>query len=172
MIVLYEGPWNVHYGQLYLETKLGQQAEDMSDHFADQANGLVGAAVPGALFLITGLHTGHIALRVELHESCPPIDDLWEDVVEASLHIAPPAQLVEWSAASMHSLNIPEGNYRVRWSARGMDAGHDADTILADESHVDSYLLQLWLGEPLPDVVIRQTSAQAKYWHESLGHQR
>jgi hypothetical protein len=42
-----------------------------------------GAAVAGALFLSTGLHSGKVGFTVELHDSRPPVDESWERVVEA-----------------------------------------------------------------------------------------
>ena len=42
--------------------------------FRGQANGLCGAAVPGLLFLITGLHTGHFGFMVDVCAPRPPVD--------------------------------------------------------------------------------------------------
>lgn len=52
-----EPAW-VHYGQLYVESS--ENSADLHECFAGQRNGLCGAAVPGKLFLITGLHTGKV----------------------------------------------------------------------------------------------------------------
>ena len=97
MTVAFEGPWHVHYGQLYVESALGDQHEDMADHFTGQQNGLLGAAVPGALFLVTGLHTGPIWLRVEVLDAEPVLEDDWEDVVEVSFSAHPPVTVVGWA---------------------------------------------------------------------------
>lgn len=52
--------------------------------YEDQSNGLAGAAIPGFIFLTTGLHTGPVRFRAELLDRKPPLDQRWEDVVEVS----------------------------------------------------------------------------------------
>src|SRR5436190_592677 len=49
-----------------------------------QDNGLCGAAEPGALSFTTGLHTGGVLVRLELHDQEPALDPMWEEVVEVS----------------------------------------------------------------------------------------
>ncbi|HEY3530380.1 MAG TPA: hypothetical protein VGK78_14635 [Nocardioides sp.] len=172
MSVAFEGPWHVHYGQLYVESATGGQQEDMADHFVEQANGLLGAAVPGALFLMTGLHTGPVGLRVEVLESEPEDDDFWDDVVEASFTADLPVTVVGWGGETYQPLDLAGGSYRVRWSANEMDAGRDQDTVLDDEEIIDRYLLQLWPADPAPDEVVRQASECAAYWHAWAREQR
>jgi hypothetical protein len=162
--VAFDGAWHVHYGQLYVESALGEQHEDMSDHFTGQRNGLLGAAVPGALFLLTGLHTGLVGLRLEVLDAEPPLDEAWEDVVEASFAARPPVTVVGWGGESHHALDLTPGDYRVRWSGTALDAASEQDTLL-DENTIDRYLLQFWPAEPSPDRVVRQTSDVAAYWH-------
>ena len=70
-----------------------------------QANGLCGATVPGLLFLTTGLHTGHTRVTVELLNAPAPIDDEWEDVVEASPGTAKVA-LVQWAGEASGPLPL------------------------------------------------------------------
>ena len=55
----------VTYGQFYVASGPGMHGL-LEECFAGQRNGLCGAAVPGFLFLITGLHTGEVGLTVEL----------------------------------------------------------------------------------------------------------
>jgi hypothetical protein len=52
----------------------------------------------GALFLRTGLHSGKVGFTVELHDSRPPVDESWEQVVEASFRrdAASQVMLVTW----------------------------------------------------------------------------
>jgi hypothetical protein len=52
-----------------------------SDTRGGQVNGLCGAAVPGMLYLTTGLHTGNVELTVEVLDAEPPVGDEWEEVV-------------------------------------------------------------------------------------------
>ena len=65
----------------------------MEDAFRGQKNGLCGASVPECLFLITGLHTGGVQFRVELHERAPADLDDWADVVEVSFSVSGPVIL-------------------------------------------------------------------------------
>jgi hypothetical protein len=74
-----------------------------------QRNGLCSAGWPGALFLISGLHTGQLPFTVDVHDGPLPIDDDWEDIVEVSYVPGLDVDLVEamgtdlqrWSAASL-----------------------------------------------------------------------
>jgi hypothetical protein len=129
-------------------------------------NGLCGAAVPGSLFLMTGLHTGHVDFRVELHGAEPPIEAAYEEIVEVPFRpLSEDVSLVEWSAQASYPLALEVTDYRVRYCARGMDAGKDADTILEDEPAVDSYLLQFWPAPPAREGIVKQTGQTAAYCH-------
>jgi hypothetical protein len=164
MRTVVHGEIYVHYGQMYVHSEGGATFEgDLPACFAGQRNGLCGAAVPGTLFLITGLHTGEVGFTAEVHETEPP-DDGGEDVVEASFRAEGRTMLVTWGGEGW-DLELAPGSYRVRYSGTGMDAGHGLDTRAGDEPPRDSYLLRFWPAPPSPDVVVRETSATAAYWH-------
>lgn len=74
------GEVHVHCGQIYVESDPNGTIPDLSEAFAGQSGGLCGAAVPGVLWLITGLHTGNVGFLVEVHNEDPPPDPVWEDV--------------------------------------------------------------------------------------------
>jgi hypothetical protein len=57
---------------------------------------------------------------------------------------------VEWGEADGTRLDIRPGDWRVRYSASGMDAAHD-QTLLDGEPPIDHYLLQVWLAAPASD---------------------
>ena len=57
------------------------------------------------------------------------------------------------------------GTYRVRCSASGLDAAHQADPRLPGDPVVDRYLLQLWPAPQAPEAVMREGSEIAAYWH-------
>jgi hypothetical protein len=154
----------VHYGQIYVESGRVPPPE-LGECFAGQQNGLCGGAVPGCLFLLTGLHTGTVGFVVELHDHPPALDDSREEIVEVSFRSAGEASLVGWGGEGHWPLELIETDYRVRYCATGMDAGHAADTRADDEPELDHYLLQFWPGPPGPDKVVKQTSAFAAYWH-------
>lgn len=163
MTVLLDIDVHVHYGFLCLTAPDAGVPE--GNPRAGQTNGLCGAAVPGALAMVTGLHTGAVPVRVEALEVAPPLDDSWEDVVEVSFH-APDRSLMLSAFEEAHQLTLPlAGDLRARWSARGMEAAREADTRLDDEPALEAYLLQLWPAAPAPDTVLRESSTVAAYWH-------
>ena len=159
-----DGEVHVHYGQIYVESD--EDFPDLGESFAGQSNGLCGAAIPGALFLITGLHTGNVRFRAELHHGPPPLDDAWEEVVEVSFTPrSPRTALVQWAGEASWDLDLAETCHRVRYCAAGMDEARAADTRLDGEPVLDRYLLQFWPAAPAPDRVLRRTGEIAAYWH-------
>ncbi|MEV5440644.1 hypothetical protein AB0K80_32270 [Streptomyces sp. NPDC052682] len=160
-----DGEVHVHYGQIYVESDPDAYGPALDEAFAGQSAGLCGAAVPGALWLHTGLHTGSVGFTVEVHDQAPPLDETWEDVVEVSFRpVSDSSTLMEWAGEASWDLGLEQTDYRVRYCARGMDAGHRMDTRL-DRPQADRYLLQFWPAPPAPDRVLKQTSAIAAYWH-------
>src|SRR5206468_3050294 len=124
-----------------------------------------GAASPGRLWLTTGLHTGEVRLRIQLHDGEPRLDDSWEEIVEASFTPATAAVgLYPWGSNEPVPLAIDPVSHRVRYSATAMDAARAQDTLLAGESPIDAYALDFWPRPPAPDRVVKQTSAVAAYW--------
>jgi hypothetical protein len=163
MTVLFDDDVHVHYRFLWLAAAADPLPD--GDPHAGQNNGLCGAAVPGALGMVTGLHTGSVPVRVEALDAQPPLDEVWEDVVEVSFFAADREYILS-AFGDFHELLLPQaGDLRARWSARGMDAAREADTRVEDEPAIDAYLLQLWPSPPAPGFVRRQTSAAAGYWH-------
>ena len=166
MQVLFAGGLNVHYGQVYVESGWEMPSDPVSAAFAGQVNGLCGAATPGFLFMVTGLHTGHVGFTVELHDSAPPMDHAWEDVVEVSFTpTADDVALVQWGAEAAWPLQLERVDLRARYCASGMDRARQADTVISGGPVLDRYLLQFWPAAPAPDQVVKQTSAHAAYWH-------
>jgi hypothetical protein len=170
---------HVHYSQIYVvcvpdEARDGMEWPGLEALFAGQSNGLCGAAVPGQLFLTTGLHTGTVGFSVELHDGPPAVDDAWEDIVEATFRPVPGSDvfLEQWGGEEAWPLDLPGACYRVRYCAAGMDAGQALDTRLDSEPEVDRYLLQFWPDPDAPDPavpgsdrIVRQASENAAYWH-------
>ena len=158
------GGAHVHYGQIYVQS--GHVMAQMPESFGGQHNGLCGAAIPGALFLMTGLHTGTVGFAVEVHDSAPPVDDTWEEIVEVPFRPVGETMLVSWGGEQWWPLDLAETDHRVRYCATGMDDGRARDTRLADEPEVDRYLVQFWPAPPEPERLVKQTSSAAAYWHE------
>jgi ketosteroid isomerase-like protein len=163
--VVFDGRLHVHYGQAYVFSGSSEDTGEMGACFRGQTNGLLGAALPGELSLITGLHTGQVEFRVEVVADEPSHDETWEECVEAAFTPDGKVQLVDWDGSVVCEIPLEAQAYRVRYHGRGMDAAHEADTILEDESPVDQYLLSFWPAPAAPDRIVRQTSALADYWH-------
>lgn len=164
--VLLDREVHVSYGQIYVVGRGDHSTGELADWFRGQGNGLCGASLPGGLFLITGTHTGRVAFAIELHRHEPPLDDGWEEAVEVSFTVEGDGLgLAEWGGGGWYPLGVPDGDYRVRYCARGMAEGHQGGVPADGEPPWDSYLLQLWPAPPTADRVVRQTTAQAAYWH-------
>ncbi|WP_203236598.1 hypothetical protein [Nocardia panacis] len=167
-----DGEVGVSCSQIYVESAPGG-TPPMHEAFAGQNSGLCGAAVPGALFLHTGLHTGDVGFTVEVRGQAPPLDPAWEDVVEVSFYpLSDQSFLVQWAGEDSWELDLKEGlDYRVRYCAQGMDRAREKDVRLDDEPVLDRYLLQFWPAPPEPDRIVRQTSQDAAYSHDWVRRQ-
>lgn len=165
MKTLFNGLLSVHYGQAYVVS--GPAFDSGLDaSFRGQSNGLCSASSPHGLFLITGLHTGHVNFSVESSDAEPPLDPAWEDVVEVSCTMVNRPVLEEWAGQASHPLDLAPGTYRVRYAAKGMDSASEVDTILDTEEAIDTYQLSFWPAEgDAPDLVVRQASQTAAYWN-------
>jgi hypothetical protein len=135
---------------------------DSDDAYAGQENGICGAAVPGLLQLTVGTHTGWVPFRVELHAGEPEFDDAWEEAVEVSFRpTRKEVHLLGLDDDTPYRLALPQGDYRVRYSVRGID---EADH---SQERPEAYLLQFWPAPPAPDRILRRTSPRAAYWHQA-----
>ena len=156
---------HVHYGFIYATSGDVTRDQDIASSRGGQRNGLCGAAYPGALVLVTGLHTGQVPFTITVHDTEPALEDEWEDVVEASWHVTAPACAVStFDTTDRFRLPRP-GWYRARYCATGMDAAHQQDTRLEGEPVVDRYALDLWPAAEAPDAIVRQGSQTGAYWH-------
>lgn len=160
------GEVHVDYSRIYVESDPDSAKPDLNEAFPGQSEGLCGAAVPGVLFLATGLHKGNVGFTVEIHDEAPALDPVWEDVVEVSFRpTSEHTRLVQTAGEAVWDLDLPRTDHRVRYCARGMDEGQELSTRAAKEPQADCYLLQFWPAPPGPDRVIRQTSQSAAYRH-------
>ncbi len=125
-----------------------------------RANGLV-VPEPGAVVVLTGIHTGAVNVLERLHHTEPPVDVTeWDDVVEVSFE-APHGRMIatplmtdappDLLTVSFHG----PGSYRLRVHVRGRD--HAVD--LAPEEVVETYLLSVWPAPIAAEVVHKQTDA-------------
>ncbi|MEU9740488.1 hypothetical protein AB0E12_15015 [Micromonospora chersina] len=165
MTAAFDGLLSVHYSQAYVVS--GDEPPDPVRAFAGQVNGLCGARVPGALFLVTGRNTGEVGFRADVVDGPPPVDPRWEEVVEVSFTaLSDDVTLMDWHQEA-YPLPLRESvTYRVRYCARGMDAGK---TYLGEPGvtlPLDHYLLLFWPAPAEADRIVRRTSRIAAYWHD------
>ncbi|AKZ59682.1 hypothetical protein SAM23877_6637 [Streptomyces ambofaciens ATCC 23877] len=167
MRTVYSGELHVAHGRFHVDSRPTRDAPGTTPACAGQANGLCGAAVPGHLLLVTGLHTGRVGLTVEVHGAAPPLDDGWEDVVEASFRPASASTVVlPPGDGPLCALDLLPTDHRVRYCGRGMDRVREEErAVREDGPPVDHYLLQFWPAPPAPDLVVRQTSHSAAHRH-------
>lgn len=160
---MFDGRADLTYRQLLVESGDGSAVYDAA--FSGQTNGLVGAAVPGCAVLVTGTHTGHVGLRVVLHDTAPPLDPRWEDVVEAPFAPVGPEVVVHGLMGdAVCAFALLAGSYRLRWSGVGMDEAYDG-TVFAHDPLVDVFELAFWPASPGPAEVVRQESRRGREAH-------
>jgi hypothetical protein len=163
MLVLFDGELDVHYG--FASVHAGDDPPDLIDARGGQSNGLCGAAIQGALSLVTGLHTGAVPLRIEFTDDEPPLDDAWEDVVEVSFTTSTKKLLLSTFEAAMPLRLLRAGTFRVRYCGTGLDPANKTDVRSEGDPELDRYLLQFWPAPHAPDAIVRETSDIARYWH-------
>ncbi|WP_203643577.1 hypothetical protein, partial [Streptomyces sp. SID14478] len=162
----------VSYGQLYVNSEQSPDAGGgPHESMAGQTQGLVGAALPGFLYVCTGLHTGRIPFTVEVHDRAPALDaayDAWEEIVEVSFTPAGDEVALDlWGGAGSFPLGLDPVCHRVRYCGSGLDESRDAEAVDLDlAGSLERHLLQFWPAPHAPDRLVRQTSASAAYWHD------
>ncbi|WP_055614535.1 hypothetical protein [Streptomyces phaeochromogenes] len=167
MKVLVDDEVHVDYGQIFVGS--GEDDCGLHDAFAGQEGvGLCGAGTDGALLLLTGLWIGGVGFTAELHDSRPALDETWEEIVEVPFRpVSQETKLRQWNRKDWWELGLEERDYRVRYSASGMDAGRSKNVREDDEPQTDDrYLLQFWPAPSEPAQLLKQTGRTAATWHE------
>jgi len=169
MQTAFEGTVPVEYGQAYLH--LQGTADYSGDVRKGQINGLLGAAVPTALFLTFGLQTGEVKLTIRIVDTQPPLDDRWEEAVEASFTMPEAAELglADWEGELWHPVPLAPGSYRVRYTALRFGEAENAPTPDDDADPIEQYELVFWPAAIAPDAILKVTRRAARYWHETVG---
>ena len=162
--LIFDGRVSVDYHQAYLVT--GEVEASYTDAFACQSNGLLGAAQPGALVLVTGTALGDVAVRLVLHEGPPPLTPAWQDVVEASFApLEPMVRLLTWDGEEVCTFDLPGSSYRVRWSGFGLDVNYDGHVESGAQETDNVFELALWPAPAAADAVLRQDSVRGREAH-------
>jgi hypothetical protein len=174
-VIIFDEPVSVHYGFIHVyslsddadgtPTETGEFDGDPVSAAMGQSCGLAGARIPHQLSLVTGLHTGDVPLTVSWDEEEPSLADEWTDAVEVSLELRGTTLAME-TFEDGYGATVPRaGWHRARYCAAAMDEGRRLDTPDEGEHAPDRYLLQLWPAPQTPEVVVRQGSEIAAYWH-------
>ncbi|MDQ0643488.1 hypothetical protein [Microbacterium murale] len=158
------------YGQFTIVSNAGSFDGDAARFFAGQANGWVGADVPGTLHVVLGRRSGGSRVRIELSTDEPQLERS-QDIVEGSVTFQPdtPVAWEAWAAETSGPLAIPPGSYRTRVSAIGRDEGSANEFA---EIAVDSYLIQFWPAPASEDAILKTSSQDATYWNREWGSRR
>jgi len=178
MTNLFSGNLNIEYGQFYISIDADEIVDlDAAESFEHQENGICGAAKEDLIFFVTGIQNSVIAVEVDLFETAPDIDWSYGDVVEVSISCGiKPLFLSEWAWEKNHSLQLPEGHYRLRYCIDGMDKDYNDEADENNEEYWESplpdqrHLIQIWPAEKADDCVLKQTSENASYWHTTWGN--
>ncbi|GGL13159.1 hypothetical protein [Mangrovihabitans endophyticus] len=172
--LLFDGVVRTDYGQFDLVWGEGAGFDgDFDRFFANQVNGLVGAAAPGGLYLHFARRSGGSRLTIRRTDAAPPLPaPRYEDIVEVSVVIPAGARVgwTSWAGETSGQLDgLPGGSYRVRVSAHGRDAGHAGEFA---DGIVDEYLVEMWPAPVGEDAIVRTGSSDAEYWHRDVGGRR
>lgn len=169
MTVLLDQVIHTDYGQFDLgEGEFGFDG-DADRFFTGQQNGLVGAASPGTVYIRLARRSGGSAVRIELHADEPSLND-WDDVVEVSTTLGSGSlRWAGWAGEQYGEVAVPAGEYRIRVSARGRDVGRADESA---EGVVDFYRIELWPSPVRDDEIVRVSSEDAAYWHDTWGNRR
>lgn len=174
---LFSGSLAIEYGQFYISID-GDEIEDLdaAESFNNQENGLCGAAKKELIFFVTGIQNGVISVDVDLYDTPPNIDDSFDEIVEVSVvRGEKPLLLSEWAWEESHELQLPKGNYRLRYCIAGMDKEYDDESEEDNHEYWESplpgqrHLIQMWPSEKADDKVLKQTTENASYWHSEWG---
>jgi hypothetical protein len=141
-------------------------------------NGLV-TVQPGIAVVSTGIHTGNVAVTVQIRDQAAPAptpaeQEEWEEIVEVTLNAFYAGEVAVCGLMS-HLPDLPEltpggpGRYRFRIHARGRDTNVDGT---ATES-VEDYQIMSWptrLDDP--EIIYRQTDSYGASHRASAQHAR
>ncbi len=178
MKILFEGP--AHASFFFGSLLCSGIPHAGCDSFAGQRNGLLGAARPGALMLMFGVHTDSVALRMLLTDSPPELDARWEEAVEVSFSVGEfdpdvlasgpirdgSVQLMLFDSQHPPAIRLPAGEYRVRYTSRNFGAQEHANHPEADRSIREEYELTFWPDILRRDAILKVTSVEAQGWHD------
>jgi hypothetical protein len=163
----------------YHQFLLADIGENPQLPFSFPSNGLVltGRMQPGIAIIFTGVHTGKVAVSVEVYDTQPEQLNTadWEEVVEASMEaITGRVMVTGGPTAGMPPDHLPvlsasgAGPYRVRVHARGRDTNVDGTAF----EPVEDYLVMVWPAPAMPETVHKQTDGYGASVREAASNVR
>lgn len=166
MQILIQGEVSLYsYGQIAVQS--GDSDYPMVwESMGGQQNGICGAATAGSLVLMTGRYRDKIPFTVELHDAEPEVAAEWEEIVEVSFRPVGDLRITSFDELEVWNLHLPDSDYRVRYSACGVDWDYKNGYDPTDRVRAARLLLQFWPSAPAPDRIIRQTTRSAAHMHE------
>ncbi len=175
---LFSGNIGIEYGQFYIDIPEPEE-DDEEDYldpdgaFENQQNGICGAAQTGKILFVVGPQAGVAAISVELSKSEPMLDQTYDEIVEVAFSRGSSEVAVcEWGGGETYPLDIPEGDYVVRYSILGMGRDYDEDSDWDAPVEGQKHLIQLWPSNQAQEKIVKVTSEIASYWHKEWGSQK
>ncbi len=160
----FTGLISTSYNQMYIVSEAYLADTVFEDAFKNEMNGMLGGARPGGLFLRPGVTDGDLYISVEIHGARPPVDESWEEIVEASFSLnSLPISLQGWAESIIVPLPLVGGEHRARFCANGF--GQSEKIRKFGDPAVERYALMIWPEKRRPDEVLNQTSDLAKLRH-------
>lgn len=170
---LFSGVIGIDYGQFYIdspEIEIEDEYLEPDGAFEGQENGLCGSSQPGKLFFVVGPQSGKIEIDIELCDSGPETDEVYDEIVEVGFDRGGnPIALCEWGCEETYPLEIPSGKYTVRYSIQGMDKDYDDDSDWERPVEGQKHLIQLWPNPNPKEGIVKVTTDTASYWHKEWG---
>ncbi len=168
---LFSGNVSIFYGQFYIDVLEFDEDDylDMESAFQNQHNGLCGASQTGKLFFVAGPRDGAAKVTIELHASEPELSHACQDIVECGFSaISDDLHLCEWANEETYPLNLPCGDYVVRYSIKELDRDYGEDDDWDSPIDGQEYMIQLWPGSIATDRVIRSDTDIGRSRHQEM----
>jgi hypothetical protein len=103
---------------------------------------------------------------VDILDRAPALDGMWEEAVEVPFFVSrSDLAVIEWAGETSYPISLPQGNYRARYCAKGMQLAWDETN--PDGDFIDSYSLTFWPAPPVADSVLKTTTEAAAYLHRT-----
>ncbi len=172
---IFSGNIFTNYSEFTIECEDPDDSNLEKGGYANQGNGLCGCSATGRLFFTAKPKASFIKLEIELCKEEPLIDNFFEEIVEVPFEKSEQdIFLCEWAHEETYLLEIPAGQYRVRYNIKGFDLDYDYENMeeIGNEEPPplagQVYLIQFWPSSiHKADKIIKQTSKSAAYWHHA-----